>query len=572
MLEGNPPLGSSYDAAMGVPPSATNPPIVRHMRQVLLWPLRLIHEGVPDGHEQRRMPWRQLIDPALGGPWREHIDEHQGGGFHERHYSEFVAFLPYVQRFLYGEGRSRLNSGLSADRTGSRGPQASPMRILRRQDVAALQIQLHADEAPMRLEVRHIDLYFFAGVDVVLLNVELAVDDLPLPVALDQMYRFGRGYPAGWEPDGQPLHSPVDVAWLDHEGKVLARSDARQREAFLSHLAEHRAPRIAAHWEYVMAPIVNHHAERPGTLRFRQIEYYRMPMMVYLAVDDPKRLTRADYMRLGLVTGASEGGGDADTGMADFEAQFCIDRFWSARGAAPNTRYMCSGLALVVVGDARSTFFTCPDRGVLAQFRHQHFLLFLIAHFQKAALLMMSDQLAEALMALDITNPDTVKRFKRHIRRNYVAFLLFTHRYWFHEISEQAHVKSLFHLCTRHLGTDTVYNEVKERIHDMNNYLDADALRRQANTVVRLTVVTIFGLVGTITTGLLGMSLFTGVDMHLGSRTLLFVLVLGTVTALTIITLIKSKRLSDFFDAVTDERVSAWDKVKAFAGVWRKED
>ena len=41
----------------------------------------------------------------------------------------------------------------------------------------------------------------------------------------------------------------------------------------------------------------------------------------------------------------------------------------------------------------------------------------------------------------------------------------------------------------------------------MANYLESDTLRRQANTVVRLTVVTAFGLVGTIVTGFLGMNL-----------------------------------------------------------------
>ena len=86
-----------------------------------------------------------------------------------------------------------------------------------------------------------------------------------------------------------------------------------------------------------------------------------------------------------------------------FEQRFCYDRFWADTGAAPNTRYLCSGLSLVVVGDARNAFYRCRDRGVLAQFRHQHFLLFLIAHFQKATLLMVSDQLAEALMAMKRT-------------------------------------------------------------------------------------------------------------------------------------------------------------------------
>ncbi len=41
----------------------------------------------------------------------------------------------------------------------------------------------------------------------------------------------------------------------------------------------------------------------------------------------------------------------------------------------------------------------------------------------------------------------------------------------------------------------------------MNTYLDTDSLRRQANTVVRLTVVTIASLIGTLSTGFLGMNL-----------------------------------------------------------------
>jgi Mg2+ and Co2+ transporter CorA len=161
-----------------------------------------------------------------------------------------------------------------------------------------------------------------------------------------------------------------------------------------------------------------------------------------------------------------------------------------------------------------------------------------------------------------------VKRFKRQIRLAYVAFLGFTHRYWFHEVSEQAHVKALFHLCTRHLQIDGVYEEVKERIRDMNHYLDADALRRQANTVVRLTVVTIFGLVGTITTGFLGMNLLAAADAPLLERALAFTVVLALTAALTIYTMVKSKRLSDFLDAVSDERMPVRAKLKSFFSVW----
>jgi len=222
-----------------------------------------------------------------------------------------------------------------------------------------------------------------------------------------------------------------------------------------------------------------------------------------------------------------------------------------------------------VVGTAGSEFYRCRDRGVLAQFRHQHFLLFLIAHLQKATLLMYSDRLAEALTAMDITVPSSVKRFKRQIRLTYAGFLGFTHRYWFHEVSEQAHVKALFHMCTRHLGIDALYEEVKERVRDMNAYVDADSLRRQANTVVRLTVVTIFGLVGTVTTGFLGMNLLAEADASFARKLTLFFAIFVPTIALTMYTMVKSKRLSDFLDVVSDERVPAWTKFKAFFAVWR---
>jgi hypothetical protein len=556
-------------------------PHVEQLRLALLWPLRLMHAGADHEPGAALAPWHTLRDLGERTPWREQHDEYTGDaeGFHERHYNEFVTFLPYVQRFLYGHGRAQRGR----DDAGASG---SPMRLFRRHDIAAVRVVPRRGAEPVTMSVVHIDLYFFFGVDVVLLNVEVAADDLPLARAQELMYRFGRAYPAGWDADGQALHCMHSVEWLDAGGNVLAASDAQDRDAFLRHVAEHRAPRIARHWEFLLEPLVNHHSTAEGALRFRQIEYYRMPMMAYLALDDPRQLSRADFIRLGLVTGGSEAlptllptaspssGAEpglpyAEPHLADFEQQFCYDRFWADAGAAPHTRYLCSGLALVVVGQAGSEFYRCRSRGVLAQFRHQHFLLFLIAHFQKATLLMYSDRLAEALMAMDITRPASVKHFKRQIRLAYVGFLGFTHRYWFHEVSEQAHVKALFHLCTRHLGTDALYKEVKERIGDMNGYLDADSLRRQANTVVRLTVVTIFGLIGTVTTGFLGMNLLSEADAPWPQKLALFIAVFVPTIALTFYTMVKSKRLSDFLDVVSDERVSVWKKTLAFFAVWR---
>ena len=542
--------------------NAAAPPLVHHFRQVLLWPLQLM----PQPGVAHARPWEQL---GADGPWREVVDEINGGAaLQERHYSEFVTFLPYVQRFLYGEARRQ---GQQEDQdTVHRG---SPMRVFRRHDIAAARATLHPGARPLTLQVQHVDLYFFYDLDLVLLNVEVSASELPLHEAQELLYRFGRGYPGGWRDDGEPLHCLHQLEWLGHEGQVLVRSDSQQRELFLAFVAEHRAPRIATHWAYLLEPLVPDHSDRAGELRFRQIEYYRMPTMAYLAVDDPRALTRADFVRLGLVTGTA--GSDttlpyAEASLGDFEANHCYDRFWCEAGAAPRTRYLASGHSLVVIGDARSPFYACGERGVLSQFRHQHFLLFLIAHVQKAALLMFSDRLVDALKRLDLSRPESIKRFKRSIRRSFESLLRFTHRYWFHEISEQAHVRALFRMTSRHLDLDALYEEVKSRSADMNAYLDADSLRRQANTVVRLTVVTILGLIGTITTGFLGMNLIAAADKPLDERLVYFGIVMVGTILLTFFTIARSKRLSDFLDALSDEALGWRAKAGALLAVFRR--
>lgn len=526
--------------------------IVRHFRHILLWPLQLMPGA---GRVQVQRQWERLGETDT--PWVPVEDEFQAGRKLDlRHYSEFVTFLPAAQRFLYGEG----------------GGSGASVRVFRRSDIQRVRLSFKQDWAPVELSVAHVDLYFFYDIDVVILTVEIFADDLDLALVQEILFRFGRSYPSGWDLQGGGSHCLDKVEWLDTGGAILAVSDYENDEKFLGMVAEQKASAISADWEFLLAPLVHHAGDRPGTMRFRQLEYDRMPVMAYVAVDDPAALSRADFVRLALASrsGPPDALPFSERWLRAFEKDYCYDQHWNVGAPdAANTRLLCTGHAFVMVGEAGKPFFRDAETGLLAQFRHQYFLVGLIAHFHKAALLMFGDRLGGAVSRLDIRDADSVKTFKRVIRQTFETFLRFTHRCWFHEVSIQAPAAALFSLWRRHLGTDPLYDTLRREVQDMAQYLDSDGLRRQANTVVRLTVVTTFGLIATVTTGFLGMNLLTLADQPLTLRTVIFLLAFAGTTLLTLYTLMISKRLSDMLEMLSDERLPFKVKLAAFTRAWK---
>jgi hypothetical protein len=102
----------------------------------------------------------------------------------------------------------------------------------------------------------------------------------------------------------------------------------------------------------------------------------------------------------------------------------------------------------------------------------------------------------------------------------------------------------------------------------MTEYLDSDQLKQHAETVTRLTVVTAFGLIGTVATGVLGMNLFAEADNTPLTKLVYFMLVFVPVTLLTLYTIAKSKRLSVFLDALSSDQFSRRQKLRAFVSIW----
>ena len=542
---------------------AAREPQVELFHTHLLWPLQIEQSSAEIGDGRH---W-EIFQESCGSNWQPNDQEFRDNpsAFKERHYREFVSFLPYVQRFLYGEGRS-------GQRRSDDMPGNSPMHVFRRRDIDRLRLTLREDSPPIELHIVHLDLYFFHDLDVILLNVELKGSKLPLSTVRDILFRFGRAYPSGWEEHGAGLHNAFRTEWLNADGETVAVSDANQRDKFLDFVCTHRSPRVSSHWSHLLRPLVLADSEEAGELRYRLIEYHRMPIMSYIALDQPRDLTREDWVKLGLATTLhpDEALPVNEPAVQEFEERYCQDRFWNSGEGTPSTRFISTGNSMTVVGYAGSGFFTNSERGVLAQFRHQYFLVFLIAHLHRAALLVFSEVLADAVNDLDIRNDHSVRHFKRRIRANFETFLRFTHRYWFHELSERPHVQTIFRLCARHLRNDALYHEVRDEIREMSNYLDSDSQRRQSNTVVRLTVITTLGLVATVTTGYFGMNIIAFGEGSVGERATHGLLASVIFVGLVMYAVARSKRLSNFLEALSDERLTFRGKVQAFLQIFKK--
>jgi hypothetical protein len=485
-------------------------PVIESFYQVLLWPLQIV---LPDTvHAQKLDPteWFRRIDAYLrckGSRWEE-LKDHYDRGTSEQavtRYAELVYFHPFVQRFLYSR------SGAEPER---------PLRIYRRSDISQAKVVLKKGGNPVDLDIKRIHLYLL-DMEVAVLAMEVfARESLSLQTSEELLDQFRRAYPPYWE-ENKAGHCPAKVTWLNCNSDIVSESDYCNQECFQAFVKEHLSPPVARHWADLLAPV---EVYKPGEqedhwslkrrLFFRLIGDERIPYMAYLALRKPEGLTRGDWVRIAL---AEEWGSSATLPystafLADFERRYCYDPFWGESFCDQgwmNTRYLCCGYAFTVVGsnDSRdSDFYINPVTGLLAHFRHHYFQMGLIIHFQHAALLMISDRLAEAVARFQ-SDETQRQRFHKDIQAIQESLLRFTHRYWFPEVSNHIQGRELFQFWREHLGTQALYDQVSKEVQETNQYLDAWQQAEQTQTTLRLTEVAIAGLGLGVFAGLLGMNL-----------------------------------------------------------------
>jgi hypothetical protein len=76
------------------------------------------------------------------------------------------------------------------------------------------------------------------------------------------------------------------------------------------------------------------------------------------------------------------------------------------------------------------------------------------------------------------------------------------------------------------------------------------------------------GMVGTVVTGFLGMNLYAHADLPVGEKFLIFLVVFVPTIALGIYTVVISRRLANFMEALSSEGLTWREKLSTFRQIW----
>lgn len=447
---------------------------------------------------------------------------------HVIRYGESVFYHPFVQRFLYGHKDKTTDSGKLKDNAVAKvriwqrlnGPKAVELRL---EDWT--KDWLNDDCRIYRksiFQVPRVSLYWFSLDDeidpstgarrdrfgIAILVLEIANCDDPFSVQFieELLDRFRRIYPPYFE-QGKGGRIVRDIRWLDGKKQTMGyapptiTNDQRCLDWVVRNHNQRNNFPVLEHWRWLLTDSWEEQASIRCLRGMPIMEDERLPLMAWIACEEPRELTRQDFVRLCFAddAGSSSSYPYAPGFLESFERDYCYDRYWVEDPCPPHeemsTRFLNSGYAFVTVGQDGPGFYSDETSGLLSHFRNHYFLMGLILHFQKTALLAFSDRLSDDVTGVSRQDGDkkkaSPKNKAKHTRRQ---LLHFTSRYWFTDLTSQNQGQELHDLWRKHLRLDALYGQVMQEARELNEWLDMENEQDLAKTTARLTTVATLGL------------------------------------------------------------------------------
>ena len=479
--------------------SSTQMP-VSAFRQILWLPL-CSHPDISPHNAEFRPHWEPLAGDLLSA-----ADATNSPCNAAADYAAYLYFHPYIRRFLF----DRKESDDSAERpalTVWRLADATKHRYI--DALMSIGQWGAADNVyTSRFRIERCLLYQFR-VGVVMLEVELAWEaclhagsrspgqpELSLAEVMDALDFLRRTHP-GYFPLNDPdnklapvLHLaggryPLAVE-LRAEGDALMplqvahKALADRKQALLATVRERQpggyATPLGEPWRTLLGPVAD------WTV---QLDDERMPYMAYVAVSAPHRISPGDWVRL---AGADYRGDSAKAPygkrfLQNFDREHCYDRYFCPEQAWTSTRFLNTGYAFTMVGASGGEFNFFTSDGLL-HFRRIYSCIGLLAHFNKAALLLFSNRLSEAI---ELRKVDDGKGYRDRVVEIQGDLLEFTHRYWFDGASNQLQAGELQAFWFKHLRLQALYDGVMAEARAAHDFVIVAEERSQTRAIERLT-------------------------------------------------------------------------------------
>ncbi len=424
-------------------------------------------------------------------------------------YQAYNYFHPFVRGFWYDQ---------------------TLVKRFRHKKLASLEARIYNGSAEQTINFDAVCdlLHFTPDIAVLVLHLK-SKEPLGLKTAQDCLDRLRRLYPPYLGKDGDHLyggHFPCAVFLRDEQGAQLAAFNSASLNTFckttkeLEEKAGQESVHThmwASHWSYLLKPISTDHNAKSGYVA-RQLGDDRAALASLISVeckDGSQKITELDQGNLSRLCFADSPGdnrapySERYLSKARFTERYCYDRFWYLDGEsteAPSLIMNC-GYAFSWLGDARNQeYFANQNDGAPVTYRHIYVPMAIIAHFQKAALLVAARRLAD-LSAYD-KNGAPKEWETEKFQKLQDQFIAFTQTYWFDEVTPQEQGIELFQMWRRELRLQAIYDETRQEVQDIVESLNskqATELNRSASRVTWGGL--IIGLVG-VTVGLLGMNTF----------------------------------------------------------------
>lgn len=436
----------------------------------IILPFQIAHKDEKCGFDAER--FREHLE---GGNWKCTANTHDPDriarqGLDEEdlkriRYQAYNYFHPFVRSFWY-------DSNL--------------IKRFRHDKLTTLKTQFYGLNASIEFDAAA-DLYhFLPDIGVLVLHLK-AKKTLPLRQAQECLDRLRRIYPPYISGGGSyGGHFPDQVDLLDADGNLIGQytkgdiadliSQAEKceknqsRDGKKDRPARAHAHILAGHWAALLKPL----GEKDG-YQVQQLGDDRAALAsklnLYPASNTPliQSIDRGNMVRLCF---ADASGRDrlpyAQRYLARFEERFCYDRFWYQDEESEDSpsRIMNCGYAFTYLGNGEdSDFFTNEFEGAPVAFRHIYAPMAIIAHFQKAALLVASRRLADLSPYGKNGKPQELDSTEfKEMEANFIAF---TQTYWFNEITPQEQGIELFDMWRRELRLPELYQEHRQELQDI---------------------------------------------------------------------------------------------------------